>query len=147
MDALAVAIISAGAAIAAALITAVLSTRKMDKTLAVHDERSTAHKDRLCHEHEKREKEHGSMMQQMTSMGGGISFLREERLKEAARQEVLRQQHLDIAKTMDVLNAMQEQLADSVREVKDLRERLAVANAEIVRLNGALQEQEDEQEL
>lgn len=47
METLACAIIAAGAAIASAVITAAASTKRVDKDLAVHDEKSSSRKDSL----------------------------------------------------------------------------------------------------
>lgn len=130
MDALVTAIIAAGAAIAAAIISAVVTTRKLDKTVAIHDTKTDGAHTALSKEHVGLSKEHDGLKAQVALVGGDVSFLRDEKLKEQGRVE-----HL---------SAAQRQLTDSAENIGKFAvefARLAAENAALRQENTRLTQQ------
>ncbi len=129
METLACAIIAAGAAVASAIITAAASSRRVDKNLALHDEKSAGRKQALSADHE-------NLSRDLEHIFQDVVFLRDGRIADEARREVLKGQALDSQKALDVLHA-------SLTHMAELERQLAEAREEIATLQAALQQTQE----
>lgn len=145
METLSAAVIAAGAAIAAAILTAIISNRKLDKTLAVHEEASKGRRQKLSHGQEDLSKEHFGLSKEIQMGNATLTFLKEERLKEAARQEVLKGQELKVEETALLLRVTNQTIAELRREILELKERNAVLQRENQALRQNIQAQSQSQ--
>lgn len=123
METLAASIIAAGAAIVAAVITAIISNRKLDKTLAVHDEASKRRKQDLAHGHSDLSREHTGIEKTLQAGNATLAYLKSEQEKECGRREGRQGRELDVQKTVDTLNGILVHMEQLRNEVLDLKEK------------------------
>lgn len=141
MSTLASAVIAAGAAITAAIITAILNSRKNDKDLAIHDEKSNTRQSRLSGEHTLLSKhivglsgEHKIITNHIVDAAKDLRVLREEQIKSHERQRALTSQQLDIKQTVDHIVALTAELSRVQQENGELRQRCAQLEQSIAKI-------------
>lgn len=100
MEALIVALIGATGALLAAIISGIYSNRKINKELALHDQKSSSESQSLAKEHTMLSQEHtvlskelaaGSerIVQNLSSISGDIRIVRERQAEDRVRQEIV----------------------------------------------------------
>ncbi|MEG2455835.1 MAG: hypothetical protein RSC08_06245 [Oscillospiraceae bacterium] len=128
MEEIALEALGAGAVIFAAIISAVVSTRKLNQTVAVHDTKADKNKELLEKGQHALSQEHTGLKEQVAQVGNAtkeqvaqvgntVTFLKEEKLKETARQEALQGKELKVDEIATILHAVS-------REVQELRQQV-----------------------
>ncbi|MEA4954830.1 MAG: hypothetical protein VB096_04885 [Pseudoflavonifractor sp.] len=153
MDALAGSILAAGAAVVAAIIAGVFGSRKIDKDLAVHEEKDDQRKLILSSEHQRilggqdgvlkdLTQVHGALSKDLTQVQGALSkdiaqiqdtvtYLKEDRMKELWQRENMKGQSLEMQNAVNVLQAGMHHIAEREARLVSAEKDLAAAEKKL----------------
>ena len=115
------------------LVTLIGLTLLKDK-VDHHEERSGERKAALSKEHDALSKEHDAITAGLEKNTKLLTYLREERIRDIARQESMKEQRLDIRQAMDILTAATERITELERQLTEARTEISRLRAENDRL-------------
>jgi len=128
METLLTTIIAASAAIVAAIVGGIISNRKIEKSIAVHDERLTGHENssksrsgQLSTEHTQLSREHRLLENQMSGIATTATFLKEEQIRESGRVDALKGQEQQLQQSAAQMGEFAKSFAALAIENRELK--------------------------
>lgn len=146
MEALIVALIGATGALLAAIISGIYSNRKINKELALHDQKSSSESQSLAKEHTMLSQEHTALskelaagseriVQNLSSISGDIRIVRERQAEDRVRQEMA-------FKSLDEKQKHLMECASDMGKFAQEFSRIAIENEQLRMENRRLQQQQ-----
>lgn len=120
-----------------AAVTAYVNSRKADKTLAVHEEKSNTRKAELAGDHRELLTRHNNLSKELSDIQADVTFLKDGRIADEARREAMKKQELDPQKALDTLHISLSQMADVRSELDKAKKEIAALQKE----NASLQQE------
>ena len=138
METVIAALIAAIGGILAARVGLSYKLNKLNDKADHHEERSGERKAALSKEHDAitaaLSKEHNALTAGLEKNTKLLTYLREERIRDIARQESMKEQRLDIRQAMDILTAATERITELERQLTEARTEISRLQAENDRL-------------
>ena len=141
MDTLVTTIITASAAIVAAIIAGTLSNRKIDKTIALHDKDLSHHEklsgDRrsaLSGEHRQLAQAGQQLGKQISDVATTATYLKEEQLREAGKVSELKDAQQELHQSARQIGEFAKAFTDLAAENSELKQEIKTLRQEIQQL-------------
>ena len=91
-------------------------------------------KDKVDHHEERSSERKAALSKEHDAITALLTYLREERIRDVARQESMKEQRLDIRQAMDILTAATERITELERQLTEARTEISRLQAENDRL-------------